>query len=438
MSNGMRHRGIALLIMIVLFMIGSLIVTIGIGRTVYHDILRYRELALSKQAFYAAESSIEDVIHRHRSAKTISATEALTVNGASVSTDIATVINQKRITATASAGGRVRTSYAVLQTGTGASFNFGLQSGIGGVELQNSSQVVGNVYSNGNVEGAGGNVIGGDVISAGPTGLVTGVHATGSVYAHDIQSSTIDKDAHYAGVDDPIPGVAVGGAVFTNVPDQDTADFPITDALIDEIKGWAEDGGVIDDSNGCVSGTYTIDADTTIGPVKIACNLTAEKKGSATTITLAGPVWVEGNIDTKSGPTFTVDPSLVNETVALIADDEANRTTGSKVIFDQSGATFNTAAGNSYVLVISQNESAELGDDEVAISAQQNLSGKVLLYTNSGLIELKNSASLKEVTGYKILLKNTAEVTYESGLASILFSGGPGGSYTIESWDEVE
>mgnify|MGYP003343766782 FL=1 len=90
------------------------------------------------------------------------------------------------------------------------------------------------------------------------------------------------------------------------------------------------------------------------------------------------------------------------------------------------------------MLFRSQNDSAENGGSNSAIDIDNNILGDVLVYAGHGAIEMENNASLKEVTGYKIRIKNNAQVIYETGLASLLFTSGPGGGYEIESWDEVE
>jgi hypothetical protein len=60
------------------------------------------------------------------------------------------------------------------------------------------------------------------------------------------------------------------------------------------------------------------------------------------------------------------------------------------------------------------------------------------VYAAHGEVQLANNISLKEVTAYRIRLKNSAEVIYETGLASLLFNSGPGGGYSISSWAEIE
>ena len=88
--------------------------------------------------------------------------------------------------------------------------------------------------------------------------------------------------------------------------------------------------------------------------------------------------------------------------------------------------------------MISQNNDAENGGSGVAIEAGNNAGGDLLVYAAHGEILLKNNISLKEVSGYRIHLQNFAKVVYETGLASLLFTTGPGGGYVVDSWEEIK
>ena len=94
--------------------------------------------------------------------------------------------------------------------------------------MDNSSKVIGNVFSGGSVIGTSQNYIYGDVISSGANGLVYGIHATSSVYAHTIgdasESTLIDKDAYYHTTK---TNTTVSGTSFPNSPDQATTSLPI-------------------------------------------------------------------------------------------------------------------------------------------------------------------------------------------------------------------
>ncbi|MBI4415028.1 MAG: hypothetical protein HY566_02195, partial [Candidatus Kerfeldbacteria bacterium] len=52
------------------------------------------------------------------------------------------------------------------QSDTNAAFHYGVQAGVGGIELSNNAQIIGNVYANGPVTGTNGSVITGDAVLA--------------------------------------------------------------------------------------------------------------------------------------------------------------------------------------------------------------------------------------------------------------------------------
>ena len=171
----------------------------------------------------------EDVFYRLRNGMQVASPEVLTLLGARATTTIADVgSNEKEIIATGDTGSNIRKVKVRLSVSSGASFNYGVQVGNGGFLIENNASVRGNIYSSGAVIGANSNIIRGDVISAGPLGLINSIHATSSAYAHTITNSQIDKDAYYQS----ISGTTVGGASYPGSADQPIADLPITDDLI--------------------------------------------------------------------------------------------------------------------------------------------------------------------------------------------------------------
>ena len=437
----MHTKGAALLIFVLFFLAVSLSFILTIGQGVYTAVANYTMLETGKKSFYAAEAGIEDAVYRHIQGMSYSNTENFEVSGTSVSIERVTNGDTYEITAQGLNDAAVRRSATNLVIGGGVSFGFGIQSGNGGFVLANSAKVYGNVFSNGTVSGSG-NYIYGDVISAGASGALTNIHATGSAWAHTITSSTIDGDAYYQ----TITGSLVSGSSCTSnihchpsSPDQATTSMPIADELIDEWKATAEAGGVIplaSCSGGVASGTYTINSNRTIGPIKIPCNFTVS--GNSTVLNLTGPVWVVGDISANNGPTIQVDSSLPNTSVAVIADNPSNRTTRSKIRI-QNSTGFMGAAGDSYVLMVSMNNSASTGGSEEAIELSNSTPGserEVIYYAPYGEIEAGNSILLRGATAYRIRLSNTASVYYETGMFDPLFSGS-GGGYTVESWREI-
>jgi len=304
------------------------------------------------------------------------------------------------------------------------SFHYGIQAGNGGFSLANSSSITGNAFSNGPVIGSGGNYIRGDVVSAGASGLVYGIHATGTVYSNTVgktgENTIIDKDAYYT----TKVNTTVSGTSYPNSPDQTSVPLPISDEQISEWEAYAETGGTITSCD--AQGNYIISTSMSLGPKKVACNLVI--KSSSAVVTITGPIWVTGNITTQTGPTIKIAASLGNQNVAIIADNPSNQAGSGIITIGQTTVFQGSGAAGSFVFLISQNRSAEQGGSTVAINMSQGASALVA-YASHGLLTLSQSVSVKEATGYKIALSQSANVVYDTGLPSAVFESGPGGSW---------
>lgn len=419
------NQGQAVISVTIFLLIMSLVIISSFSAVVLRETKNSQKFIFSKRSYFLAEAGAEDMSYRIIKGKKYSGTEIISIEGYSATTNMTVSGNERHVVATGDVGKDIRKVETVLTTDVGASFFYGLQAGGGGLLMENSSSVRGNVYSNGSVVGANSNIVRGTVVSAGPSGLIDGSHSTSSAYAHTIKDSDIDEDAYYQ----IISNTTVDGNLFPGSLDQPLGDMPISDAKIDEWEAMAEAGGVI--SSPC---PYEINSDTTIGPAKIDCNLTISGNP---TVTVAGPLWVAGNISFSNSPIIKLDASLGNLSIPIVADDPSNRNTGSTVSFNQSVVFQGSGDPNSYILFVSQNNSAETGDSNVAISSNNSAQGKVLVYAPHGEVSLFQSGQLKEITAYKIHLRNSAEVIYETGLASLLFQSGPGGGYALSKWGEI-
>ena len=418
--------GQALFISAIFFLIISLTVALGVSTPALNQVEAVRASSRGSEALYAGEGAAQDVLYRHIKGMPVDPAETIQYANGSATANTTTVSDGKEIVTVGESGSFTRKSKTHLFLGSGASFNYGTQSGEGGIILENSSSIVGNVFSGGSIEGAGNNVIKGDVVSAGPSGRIEGIHATSSAYAHTIEDSLIDKDAYYQTISD----TTVLGVLHPGSPDQATTTLPISDAQITAWEADAEAGGVI--SSPC---PYKIESDMTIGPKKIACDL--EITGSPT-VPLGGAVWVTGNVKIKNAATIKVSSSLGGKSVPIIADKLSNQTTSSKITLENSVVLQGSGTAGSYVLLLSQNKSAEQGGSEQAIDVKNSVNGDLLVYAGHGEIQLQNSIAVKEVSAYRIRLKNSAEVIYETGLANLIFTAGPSGGYVFDSWREVE
>lgn len=420
--------GQAIITSVVFLLFISLSLMLGIANSSIREFKITQDTVKSTQSYFTAESGIEDVTYRLKSGKQVGVTQTLALNDATTTvtmTDIGS--NKKEILSSSNFDNlirKVRTQLTV--SSVGASFVYGVQVDDGGFDLQNTATIVGNVYSNGPITGANSNIIKGDIVSAASTGLISGVHSTSSAYAHTISNSTIDKDVYYQ----TLINTTVGGVSYPGSADQPKANLPITDAIVAQWESDAAAGGTIESP--C---PYNITSSVSIGPKKIACDF--EISGSPT-VTLTGPLWVTGNIEVENTATVRISSSIGNKSLAIIADNPSNRTTSSKVTLQNSATFIGSGFAGSYILLLSQNNSAETGGNEDAIDVKNSAEGDLLVYAGHGNVSIQNSVSLKEVSGYKVTAKNSAQVTYTSGLSSLLFSSGPSGSFIINGWREVK
>lgn len=404
----------------------SITVGLGVVYPVMNQIESARALEGGAQSLYAAEGVSQDVAYRLIKGMSVDAVETLTIGTATGTATTTSSLDGKEVLAAGNKQRFVRKSKVQLLTSEGVSFNYGLQAGNGGINLSNSALIVGNVYSNGPMTGSNSNTIQGTAVSAGPSGLIDDVHATSSGYAHTIQNADIDGDAYYQ----VISNTNVGGALHPGSPDRATSTLPITDEQIETWKSEAAAGGSVT----CSGSSYNISGSVTLGPKKIPCNFYIDGSDK---LYLTGPLWVTGNIQFSNTSKIAVDASLSGKTVAMVADNPSNQT-GSGQIFASNSAEFQGAGANSYILLISQNKSAEQGGGNTAIQVSNSVTGKVLVYAGHGKITISNSVNLKEVTAYRIEVNNSAKVIYETGLADLLFTTGPSGGYSLSSWREVE
>src|SRR3989344_1828040 len=381
------------------------------------------------QALLIAEAGIDQAIYQlNQNPAYTGETDTVLENGTFtvVVTPITSTLKQVVSTASLPTTNPVTTRIVTAQAGinfSAVSFRYGVQAGEGGFDLTNSSTIDGNVFSSGSVIGHQHNLIKGSVVSSGPTGLVYGIHSTSSVFGHTIGdasiSTEIDDDAYYV----TKVNTTVSGTLYPDSPDQDPVDLPISDT---QINGWENEAAAGGTISTCDSiGDYKITSSMSLGPKKIACNLVV--KSSSGILTVTGPLWVTGNITTQTGPTIKMDASLGNQNVAIIADNPSNPTGSGKFIVGQSTVFQGSGAPGSFVFLVSQNRSAELGGSEIAMDLNQGASALVA-YAAHGLVNLSQSVSVREVTAYKIVLRNSANVTYDTGLPSTVFKSGPGAS----------
>lgn len=420
------QSGQAVITAVVFFLLVSTTIVMGVINPVLRQVKQADDFARTRASLFVSQSVNEDAMYRLKNNKKFTSPSTFTLNGYTATATSTTVADGIQIYSSGGGFNLVRNIKTHLTTGSRVSFNYGVQTGVGGFTLQNAAAVIGNVFSNGRIIGSGSTRIKGDVISAGPAGWIEGVYATSSAYAHVIVDSTIERNAYYK----TISNTWVAGKRFPGSPDIATTSLPISDATISAWEADAEAGGVI--SSPC---PYTVITAVTIGFKKINCDMFI---GSMAVVTLTGPLWVAGDILFENAATVRIDPSLQNKSIAVIADNPADRRNRSTIIM-RNIVTVQSDNLASQVLFVSQNASAEQGDNNKAMILYNSVSGNVVLYAGHGAIEVNNSIGpLKGVTAYHLLLKNFSRITYDTGLANLLFTSGPSGGYVFDKWREVE
>lgn len=190
--------------------------------------------------------------------------------------------------------------------------------------------------------------------------------------------------------------------------------LPVSDANITEWETGASSGGTY-------TGNYTVGyAGATLGPKVITGNLTVSSGG---TLTMTGNVWVKGNLVLNGGGNIKLSSSYGADDAVIIVD-------GTITISGGGHATGSGTTG-SYIMTLSKSTST------TAISVSGG-AGAMIAYAPYGTIVVSGGASLKEATGYRIVVTGGSDITYESGLTNNNFSSGPSGTWGVSNWKEVE
>ena len=427
-------RGQIILLALVFFAI-SLSIAAALTSYVVTYSQSERRAVAQTQALLLAEAGIEQAayqlnINPSYTGETNTALGNGTFTVAVTSIDGAT----KQITATGYVAGplgvtvykQIRTK--VSKNASWVTFYYGTQAGQGGLIMANNSGLIGNLYANGNVTGSNGAYITGDAYVASSTGTITNMCIGGSgsgctastpvgrANAHTVNSSTVTGTLYCQS------GSGNNKACNTSQADPPYEDLPIDDANITQWKNDAAAGTVI-------NGNYTINSGSvTLGPTKINGNLII---GGSAVVTLANTVWVTGNI-TFSGSGGGAQVKLSNtygsQSGIIIADGVISL--GNNVTFQNSGTS------GSYIMILStsscdEGTSASPCNSKNAIDVSNNAS-IIIANAQKGTVSFANNASVKEVVGYKIRLKNNVVIQYGSGLPNTLFSSGVGGSWAFQ------
>jgi len=409
-----NQKGFVATLIVFFILLIMISITLSMSSLIFHRQRIVNNVVKSTQAYYTSESGIEDSLLRLNNNPLMpSASYNLNINNSTANVVIPAMIGGARsISSQGNNSGLVKTTEVVYAIdGEGASFFYGAQVGAGGLIMSNSSRIIGSIFSNGNIVGSGIATIDNDVIVAGNGHSISGMRVKGNALVYSCLGETkIDGNLTYV----------TGGTNNCNVigttsvqPDEIASQpLPISQSQIDNWKIDAEAGGTTGSIN--LSGTQTM----SLGPKKIVGNLTLS---NSAVLTLTGTVYVTGNITLSNSAKIQLDSSYGSLSGVILSDGTITPSNNS--VLQGSGQP------GSYILVLSTNTS------DTAITVGNSAIGAIF-YASAGGVTVSNNFSAREVTGYKLIMSNNATITYESGLANVFFSSGPGGGWKVISWKE--
>jgi len=406
-QKGFAALFITIIILAIIFAIAMplIILVLGQQRIIIN-------LTNSNQAYFTAEAGIEDALLRLKKGMKRDSSYSFTVENATVEINISDVIAWARtITATGNAANRFRKVQVVYELSAFApGFYYGAQVGEGGLLMEGKSEVVGNVFSNGNVHlnhpnsevtetiivaGAGKELFGkGKVRNSAYVDVCRDVEVEGMLFANTVSGCSYGSLEILEPLIDPIP-------------------LPIDDSEIEKWKNDAADGGTIG-SYSRSSGTHYL------GPVKIDGNLIID--GAELIIT--GTIWVTGNITIRNPSTrVRLSPSYESSSGVIIGNG--------LIILREGSVSSGSGSPGSYLMYISTSSA------NPAINIQQDTKADIL-YSNTGWVKIEQASNMRSVNAYGVHVANNTGLIYEIGLANSFFTSGPGAGWTVTSWREIE
>lgn len=269
---------------------------------------------------------------------------------------------------------RVRVRLEATPNEQGIAFKYAIQSGAGGIHIQGSAEVAGNLYSNGVVDFTG-----------------NGHKITGDVMAH----TTVT----------PNPNPKINGKVTEGVPQ-----VPLPYVNVDAWRDYAERGGTH-------LGDYSPAGTVNLGPKVITEDVTLNNNGQS--ITLTGPLYIQGNLN-MSGGNFKLAESFGTKGTVIIVDGKVGISGGGRFLSNSAGG---------FILVVSLSTAA----DAITYGGSSQ-SEALAMFALKGGMNITGGGEIVATCGETLNLSGTGEIKYKSGLANANFSAGPGGSWEIKEW----
>jgi hypothetical protein len=370
-----HESGQVVLIAVILSLSVAVLILFGLSLPVADQIRNAGDYLSSKQTLINSESLNDEVLYRLNNGKNMPAVLNMSVVGESSYSVIAEWnANTKQVVSNSDYRGFTRKIEAVFTANRTIIFDFGVWLGSGGLRMENSSRIDGNVFSVGNVLRLGSS--------------------------------------------------SVGGQLSTSTS---PVNLPMSDNDIDNWKIQASSGKII---NGNVTITNS-SATTTAGALKIVGNLTIS---NSSVMTLNGPLYVTGNLVLDNSAKIQLSPSYGNKSETVVVNGIINL--GNSTYFGGSGQHGSTIILATQSTSGCSNTSCTGGTP--AISLSNSAEANAILVAPHGAVYLSNSAQTKSVFANYLHMSNSAHVEYDPYIVNTNFkTSTTTTSWSISSLKEI-
>jgi hypothetical protein len=440
-TNKTVYKGQAALIAIFLMLAISLAAVLGVAGIALKERAAIAGTTKGSRAYFAAEAGVEDIFYRLKKNKQLGSETTITLDGATVVTTMTAIGNQRQIKANGSYGDSLRSARAVVSADPGASFAFALQAGSGGLTMGNNAAIIGNVYSEGSINGGNGTVITGWARISGAASTLEDIEVYGDAYAHTLDDAKVRGDAYYQ-VIDPYSFNWLnnydGGTAHPGSPDPTTQPFPVTD---EQILAWKTIASTTKKT--WCSSPYRPAANEVLSGL-YECSISISETGR--TVYFKHPVWIKGELNIgQSVSLLLLDPAAGSTSGVVIAG--GNATSSASIGTISAGNNFHAcgslgynistskcdSSNGSYAIFISTNS----GSTPNPIALGQNPVGGVF-FAPYGRFHTGNNISVSAMAAKTLSLTQNASVKYDTGLAFLDFPEPvAGGTWNISSWEEI-
>ena len=411
-SNFTEEKGFVTLLMAVLILVTMTSIGISMAVLIMGQHKISANILKSTQSYWAAESGIEDALLRLGKNMKWSSPYTLNVGDGSTAITISDIVGGSRtIISEGNVLNRIRKISVVYEiTSEKISFYYGAQVGDGGIQMQDTAKIEGNVFSNGSIVATANTEITGTVKVA-----KTGNHLEGATIGEDAYVD-ICQNSNVSSTLTCSTSTNCTAPVIEELTEEiTTTSLPISQSQIDQWKEEAKSGGTIGDYT--LSGKQKV----SLGPQKIEGKLTVQDTAK---LTVTGTVWVTGEIVIQNSAQVFLDKNSYGSLSGVIITD-------SKITVQDTPKISGSGEVGSYLMLLS----TLFGDPAIVVQNSPELD---IIYTSQGRIQLQDSIKLRQVSGWGLRLQNKAHVIYELGLQDSSFSSGPGGSWQVTSWREIE